>query len=291
MVTLTRIGLVALISLAGQAALACSGVGAPLAMSENARTTFLAFIVGCLAAAFSTWLLYWRRQDSIIPLANLVILALSGAAILGSGSGGDCGATRMFISVALSCLVGVSLCYTLFARRFKRQDVSPHLGLVALVVLFVAAAIIGWFMPWKLRPLPAQRWYLIHSPFVEFKATQAELFKQTGSHAKTMKDLSAIQKLEVLTESEGDTGEHHRWKHRFQLLKGREPGSTSWAVIALPVEWPHGGDWKQFLLLSDGRVFSRDDPGNASYLIEVIPAEPYAEGWEEDGYFAEIIGG
>lgn len=264
---------------------ACSGVGAPFSSAQNLRTAFLGMMASCLIAGSCTILLWLIRRRSVYPALLALALAVQSLALFSSG--GDC--QQMAADAGQAGPVICLLLATVGLLRSKRElaQQGRSRALLAWTLLFLGGAVAAWFGPWSLRPLPSQSWYLVYPPFSEFKEAQDRISAKTGAPAKGFEVLGrGIPHLQVESTYEANNAAHVNFHHRFRLLTGSDKSGAAWAILAMPVDWPEGGHWQQYLLLPDGRVYAKPDPGDQRFLLDAIPADPVADGWVLSDYLS-----
>lgn len=242
-------------------------------------------MASCLIAGAGTFLLWLVNRRSLYPVLLALALAVQSLALFSSG--GDC--QQM---AAAAGQLGPVICLLLGAAglvRSKRASAQQgrSLALLAWTLLFLGGAVAAWFGPWSLRPLPSQWVYLAYPPFSRFKEAQDRISAKTGAPATDFEVLGrGIPHLQVESTYEANNAAHLNFHHRFRLLTGSEKSGVAWAILAMPVGWPEGGHWQQFLLLPDGRVYSKDDPGDQRFLLDAIPIDPAADGWVLSDYLS-----
>lgn len=282
---------------------ACSGPGAPTAIARSIGVGYAAF---CLAALFAIpvmLLRFSRLGTSPLSLWPLLLLLIHPAWTV-SATGGDCGmmlqGTAIFASAIWLPLGLWQVIAWASLRRCERHPIGVF-GLLACVML-LSAAVITYFLPWTLNPPPVQERYLRYSPFERIQSWQDQYKREHGVFASSATQLYGANDSQTsLFEEFMDNGDSppqvidRGCYHVGRMLQGTqddplawrtEGGLSNWAVVVRPVGFPVGHTWVQYLILSDGSVWAKVDPGTGDYLLRGVPDDPLRDGWRktEGGY-------
>lgn len=268
---------------------ACSGPGAVEAMVQNTGIASIAAIVLCglLAVMLPLRLRHFRSSARALwPLALLLPHPLWTL----RGGGADCYETMRFASIVVAIVGGLLLGLSLFHEL--RRSGPPERSLVptgpAISGALVIFAVGLYLLPWTINPLPVQERYYRYSFAGSIWSAQTQRHRELGVYAPSVRVLIEEEYLDGSADRYTRPVDRER-AHFMRLLPGRTvpgaevPGILDWALIARPVEFPEGMELVQYLRLADGRRFTKPDPGDGSFLLDTIPADPEADGWQSSG--------
>ena len=286
---------------------ACRGRGVHDMMLANTGIGNLGLIACCVLIALAFYLRSRRVGFSPYTWALLFPIVFS-PSLIGDGYGGDCGdgvrdgAYVLVPACALLMLWQVAR-FVIQIERAPKRSLSwiVPLGLLALAG-YVAAE-----RPTDPDPPPQQFSYMDFEYGRSWDNKVVDLMKQKGEEDGVYPgSFAALQRafpdnwgtridLFVDCQGNGDGGfdeiirlEARRGFHLYKLLQGTtdnptgwrvEGGLSDWAIVVRPVDFGRPEVF-QFIFDSKGGLWRKPDPGKDEFLLDAMPPDPAADGWE-----------
>ena len=295
--------LAALTVLLAGPAYACSGPGAPTMILANRGIGFLGLIACLVLLALAVYLQAKRR--GVTARTALMFLPLLPFPLTLITTSPDCG--RMlrqstFVLVAITALFALIQIALFLIQKSKRIELGmPWFLPFCLLTLagFVAAA-----APLDPDPPPVQQGYMRYEYGYELNKFRGAIeeylrrhkvypdsFLELNLKAPEYEQLRGDLFVDCHDNGDGDANPKDWIKtrgHFYKLLQGTtdnptgwraEDGLSDWAVTARPVNFGRP-DVYQYLFDSKGGIWRKPDPGNDEFLLDAMPPDPAADGWE-----------
>jgi hypothetical protein len=196
------------------------------------------------------------------------------------------GAPVCLSSLFIAALIAAGLAYELLRTAIRRpepDDYSRRWALGVGIVLFLAA-VVAWSLPWKLRPLPVQDSYMVSVDFNAIREAQQDYHEQHGTYASSFSALKEHGWRGDRLQASPQTGLASAALGGLNVEAKVVADGTDYGVIFRPVDWPKGGVWVQYLMTSDGTVYTREDPGDGGFLDSPPLNDPASNGWRKSEY-------
>jgi hypothetical protein len=270
--------------LAAPNVLACSGVVAPLLTKQNTSMAAVAYCIAALMAALAMWVRIRRLGFSMWALYPGLLFVFHPFHWMGAA--GDCAKLLRDSSLFIAALIAAGLAYELLRTAIRRpepDDYSRRWALGVGIVLFLAA-VVAWSLPWKLRPLPVQDSYMVSVDFNAIREAQQDYHEQHGTYASSFSALKEHGWRGDRLQASPQTGLASAALGGLNVEAKVVADGTDYGVIFRPVDWPKGGVWVQYLMTSDGTVYTREDPGDGGFLDSPPLNDPASNGWRKSEY-------